>query len=374
MFAGEEEDSDLSDNFVVKTCQKFIPATPLLLTVAVIELSDIAFAVDSIPTVFGVTRDPFVVFTSNFFAIFVLVKALVSMDPGDDTEFLKKQFQEFMAAGRIINIASIVGLVGNVGQTNCSAAKAGVLGLTKTVAWEYASRNINTQAKMQLILVNVVAAGFITSDMTAKLGGDIEKKILETIPLGFDDKMRAVVARNLEGRQINLHPRTNLTEFYQDLANSEKALECLQRVLQIDGRFTKENYLLLHGMGEHSLPRHINEHFHVETPIFYTNILHLHGLSYVSNHLLPGHTCKPFLVKDYDAALDLELDAMEKFVLQCLAFDQLYYSDPSTKKRCTTIKRKTVRDANHEVLISHHNIRVTSIVWGSIIVDGIVGE
>lgn len=88
LFAEEEEDTDLSDNFIVKTCQKFIPvtsdydgnrfitvhdgvrkATPLLLTVAVIELSDIAFAVDSIPAVFGVTRDPFVVFTSNLFAI-----------------------------------------------------------------------------------------------------------------------------------------------------------------------------------------------------------------------------------------------------------------------------------------------------------------
>ncbi|KAA8518821.1 hypothetical protein F0562_016405 [Nyssa sinensis] len=88
LFSGEEEDTDLSDNFIVKTCQKFIPvtsnydgnrfitvqdgvwkATPLLLTVAVIELSDIAFAVDSIPAVFGVTRDPFVVFTSNLFAI-----------------------------------------------------------------------------------------------------------------------------------------------------------------------------------------------------------------------------------------------------------------------------------------------------------------
>ncbi|XP_058108825.1 thylakoid membrane protein TERC, chloroplastic isoform X3 [Magnolia sinica] len=88
MFAGEEEETDLSNNFIVKTCQKFIPvtsnydgdrffkiqdgawqATPLLLTVAVIELSDIAFAVDSIPAVFGVTRDPFVVFSSNLFAI-----------------------------------------------------------------------------------------------------------------------------------------------------------------------------------------------------------------------------------------------------------------------------------------------------------------
>lgn len=77
--------------------------------------------------------------------------------------------------GRIVNIASVVGLVGNVGQANYSAAKAGVIGLTKTVAKEYASRNIT---------VNAVAPGFIASDMTAKLGQDIEKKILETIPLG----------------------------------------------------------------------------------------------------------------------------------------------------------------------------------------------
>uniref|UniRef100_A0A822YU76 3-oxoacyl-[acyl-carrier-protein] reductase n=1 Tax=Nelumbo nucifera TaxID=4432 RepID=A0A822YU76_NELNU len=77
--------------------------------------------------------------------------------------------------GRVINIASVVGLVGNVGQANYSAAKAGVIGFTKSVAKEYASRNIN---------VNAVAPGFIASDMTAKLGEDIEKKILETIPLG----------------------------------------------------------------------------------------------------------------------------------------------------------------------------------------------
>ncbi|KAK1270989.1 hypothetical protein QJS04_geneDACA014698 [Acorus gramineus] len=88
LFASEDEDTDLANNFIVKTCQKFIPittyydgdrfltmkegvlkATPLLLTVAVIELSDIAFAVDSIPAVFGVTRDPLIVFSSNIFAI-----------------------------------------------------------------------------------------------------------------------------------------------------------------------------------------------------------------------------------------------------------------------------------------------------------------
>jgi predicted tellurium resistance membrane protein TerC len=88
LFAEEDEESDLSDNFIVKTCQRFIPvtdyydgdrffttqeglwkATPLLLTVAVIELSDIAFAIDSIPAVFGVTRDPLIVLSSNIFAI-----------------------------------------------------------------------------------------------------------------------------------------------------------------------------------------------------------------------------------------------------------------------------------------------------------------
>ncbi|XP_042512521.1 3-oxoacyl-[acyl-carrier-protein] reductase 4-like isoform X1 [Macadamia integrifolia] len=77
--------------------------------------------------------------------------------------------------GRIINIASVVGLVGNAGQANYSAAKAGVIGFTKSVAKEYASRNVN---------VNAIAPGFIASDMTANLGENIEKMILETIPLG----------------------------------------------------------------------------------------------------------------------------------------------------------------------------------------------
>ncbi|XP_010682862.2 3-oxoacyl-[acyl-carrier-protein] reductase 4 [Beta vulgaris subsp. vulgaris] len=77
--------------------------------------------------------------------------------------------------GRIINITSVVGLIGNAGQANYSAAKAGVIGLTKSVAKEYGSRGIN---------VNAIAPGFIASDMTAKLGEDIEKKLLNAIPLG----------------------------------------------------------------------------------------------------------------------------------------------------------------------------------------------
>jgi len=77
-------------------------------------------------------------------------------------------------SGRIISIASIIGLVGNPGQGNYAASKAGIIALTKTVAKELASRNINA---------NAVAPGFIQTEMTAKLPEDIKKKMLEAIPL-----------------------------------------------------------------------------------------------------------------------------------------------------------------------------------------------
>lgn len=76
--------------------------------------------------------------------------------------------------GRIINIASIVGVSGNPGQANYVAAKAGVIGLTKTTAKEFASRNI---------LVNAVAPGFIVTDMTEKLSEEQQAEIKRTIPL-----------------------------------------------------------------------------------------------------------------------------------------------------------------------------------------------
>jgi 3-oxoacyl-[acyl-carrier protein] reductase len=75
-------------------------------------------------------------------------------------------------SGRIVNIASVAGQMGNPGQANYSAAKAGVIGFTKTVAKELASRGIT---------VNAVAPGFITTDMTADLGSE---GILQLIPLG----------------------------------------------------------------------------------------------------------------------------------------------------------------------------------------------
>ncbi|KAI8463456.1 MAG: hypothetical protein J3K34DRAFT_443981 [Monoraphidium minutum] len=77
--------------------------------------------------------------------------------------------------GRIINIASVVGLTGNAGQANYAAAKAGVIGLTKTTAREWAARNITA---------NAVAPGFIASDMTAAIDKKYEEAILKSIPLG----------------------------------------------------------------------------------------------------------------------------------------------------------------------------------------------
>ncbi len=78
-------------------------------------------------------------------------------------------------SGKIINIASIIGIIGNAGQANYSASKAGIIALTKTAAKELASRNIN---------VNAVAPGFIQTEMTAKLPEDIQQKMKGMIPLG----------------------------------------------------------------------------------------------------------------------------------------------------------------------------------------------
>ena len=77
-------------------------------------------------------------------------------------------------SGRIINISSVVGVAGNAGQTNYSASKAGIIGFTKSLAKEVASRGI---------LVNAVAPGFIETDMTDVLKEDIKEEIAKSIPL-----------------------------------------------------------------------------------------------------------------------------------------------------------------------------------------------
>ena len=76
--------------------------------------------------------------------------------------------------GRIINVSSVVGVSGNAGQANYAASKAGIIGFTKSLAKELASRNI---------LVNAVAPGFIGTDMTNVLKDEVKDKILEQIPL-----------------------------------------------------------------------------------------------------------------------------------------------------------------------------------------------
>lgn len=140
---------------------------------AMVEQAMQAFgSVDILVNNAGITRDNLMmrmkddewddVINTNLKGVFICTKAV--------TRQMMKQ-----RSGRIVNIASIVGVMGNAGQANYVAAKAGVIGLTKTTARELASRNITA---------NAVAPGFITTDMTDKLGEDIQKTMLAQIPLG----------------------------------------------------------------------------------------------------------------------------------------------------------------------------------------------
>ena len=133
----------------------------------------------------GITRDNLLmrmkddewqdIIDTNLTSIFTLSKAVLR-------GMMKKRF------GRIVNIGSVVGSAGNAGQANYAAAKAGVIGFSKSMAREVASRGIT---------INVVAPGFIDTDMTKALTDDQKEAIFKDIPanrLGAPDEIAATVA------------------------------------------------------------------------------------------------------------------------------------------------------------------------------------
>jgi len=140
--------------------------------VALVDEVDKAFnGIDILVNNAGITKDNLLmrlkdedwdaVLTANLKAAFIATRAVTR-------GMMKRRW------GRVINIASVVGLIGNKGQANYAASKAGLIGFTKSVAKELASRNI---------LANVVAPGFIDTDMTASLAADARDTLSKQIPL-----------------------------------------------------------------------------------------------------------------------------------------------------------------------------------------------
>ena len=120
----------------------------------------------------GITRDQLVLrMTEQEFddVIRVNLKGTFNCIKGASKRMLKQRF------GKIINMASIIGVTGNAGQTNYAASKAGIIGVTKSVAKEFAARGIQ---------VNAIAPGFIETDMTAKIPDKIREDMVNQIPLG----------------------------------------------------------------------------------------------------------------------------------------------------------------------------------------------
>lgn len=167
-------------NETVRLCEELgVKAMAVQADVAV--SSDVAAMIDTVKEQFGgidilvnnagITRDNLIlkmneedftqVIDTNLKGAFLCIKGVSKL-------MLKKR------AGRIINISSVVGVRGNAGQVNYSASKAGIIGMTKSVAKELASRNIT---------VNAVAPGFIETDMTAKLPEAVVNETLNSIPM-----------------------------------------------------------------------------------------------------------------------------------------------------------------------------------------------
>ncbi|MFA5335143.1 MAG: 3-oxoacyl-[acyl-carrier-protein] reductase [Candidatus Omnitrophota bacterium] len=119
----------------------------------------------------GITRDALIVRMSeqDFDSVIAVnLKGTFNCTKAVSKVMMKQRY------GKIVSIASIIGMMGNAGQANYAASKAGVIGITKSVAKELASRNVN---------VNAIAPGFIETDMTAKLPENVRAQMLSLIPL-----------------------------------------------------------------------------------------------------------------------------------------------------------------------------------------------
>jgi 3-oxoacyl-[acyl-carrier protein] reductase len=176
--------SDINLDLAVQTAKEIeaIGVKSLALKTNVADLGDVENSVSEASKTFGridimvnnagITKDNLLirmkkeewdaVLSVNLSGVFNCTKAVSSL-------MMKQRY------GKIINIASIVGQMGNFGQANYAASKAGVIGFTKTVAKELAARNVT---------VNAIAPGFIQTAMTDKIPEEIKKKMLEQIPLG----------------------------------------------------------------------------------------------------------------------------------------------------------------------------------------------
>jgi 3-oxoacyl-[acyl-carrier protein] reductase len=169
-----------SEKVAAEVCNLGRKAWPLAVDVANAEavaqaaekiLSD-AGKVDILVNNAGVTRDGLLmrmseadwdaVLNTNLKGAFLFTKAFTRA-------FLKQR------SGRIINVASVIGLIGNAGQANYAASKAALIGFTKSVAREFATRGVT---------VNAIAPGFIETDMTSTLNDEIRANVLKQVPLG----------------------------------------------------------------------------------------------------------------------------------------------------------------------------------------------
>ncbi len=152
---------------------------------AVSQVEDALGPIDILVNNAGITRDGLLIRMdeADWSAVLdVNLKGVFNMTKAVARGMMKRR------AGRIVNIASVVGITGNAGQANYSASKAGVIGFTKTVAKELASRGV---------LANAVAPGFIDTDMTKALPESARETLLKLIPLSRlgrpDDVARAVL-------------------------------------------------------------------------------------------------------------------------------------------------------------------------------------